>query len=220
MMFLKENPGYMSIYLGGQDGVLWMLMSLLAMCCNDEEREKIEYVYLHYERTVFYVIDQQVNNPSVSEDLAHDLFVKLIRISDQVDVSDEHQLKSFLTVMAKNIVIDYQRKKKKYRIADTESDEIFDSLPEQSEASPLDIVIRREDYHKLLACIEKLGEKNKSIFRLKYILEYSNAEIAKLLNMSSTKEVSAKLYREKKMLMKMMGGNPNGENGQEQRDTF
>lgn len=152
--------------------------------------------------------------------MAHDLFVKLIRISDQVDVSDEHQLKSFLTVMAKNIVIDYQRKKKKYRIADTESDEIFDSLPEQSEASPLDVVIRRENYHKLLACIEKLGEKNKSIFRLKYILEYSNAEIAKLLNMSSTKEVSAKLYREKKMLMKMMGGNPNGENGQEQRDTF
>ena len=100
------------------------------------------------------------------------------------------------------------------------ADEIFDSLPEQSEASPLDIVIRREDYHKLLACIEKLGEKNKSIFRLKYLLEYSNAEIAKLLNMSSTKEVSAKLYREKKMLMKMMGGDPNDENRRKKRDAF
>lgn len=220
MMFLKENPGYMSIYLGGQDGVLWMLMSLLAMCCNDEEREKTGYIYQRYKETVFYIINQQINNSSVSEDLTHDLFVKLLRISDQVDISDEHQLKSFLTVMAKNIVIDYQRKKKKYRIADTESDEIFDSLPEQSEASPLDVVIRRENYHKLLACIEKLGEKNKSIFRLKYILEYSNAEIARLLNMSSTKEVSAKLYREKKMLMKMMGEDPNDENRRKKRDAF
>lgn len=197
-----------------------MLISLLAMCCNEEEKKKIEYVYLHYGKTVFYIINQQVNNHSVVEDLVHDLFVKLIEMSDRLDISDPDKLKSFLAVLARHTASDFNRKKKKSLIDDAESAKIFDFLSDESAVSPLDFVMGHEYYEKILACVERLGEKNKSIFRLKYFFGYSNAEIAKLLNMSSTKEVSYKLYREKKMLMKMIGGDSRFENRQEKRDAF
>ena len=79
--------------------------------------------------------------------------------------------------------------------------------------SPVDYVLGNECYEVLLSCIDRLGEREKMIFQLKYIHGYGNAEIAELLGISSAREVSDSLYRGKRMLMKMIGGDRYFENG-------
>ena len=39
-----------------------MLMGLLAACCGEEEKRKIEYIYLHYGKTIFYIIHKRVES--------------------------------------------------------------------------------------------------------------------------------------------------------------
>ena len=190
-----------------------MFMELLAACCGEEDRRKIEYIYLHYGKTIFYIIHKKVSSQSDAEDLTHDLFVRLIQIADRIDVSNPYKLKSFLVILAKHAAIDFVRKGKRTPLGDSGHEEMMEAAAIEINGSPVDYVLGNECYEVLLSCIERLGEREKMIFQLKYIHGYGNAEIAELLGISSAREVSDSLYRGKRMLMKMIGGDRYFENG-------
>ena len=98
-----------------------MLMGLLAACCGEEEKRKIEYIYLHYGKTIFYIIHKRVESQSDAEDLTHDLFVKLIKMSDRLDLSKPGKLYSLLVMLAKNMVVDFMRKCRETDFDDSEA---------------------------------------------------------------------------------------------------
>ena len=190
-----------------------MLTGLLSACCCEEDRRKIEYIYLHYGKTIFYVINNRINDQRISEDLTHDLFVRLIKNVDSLDLSDERKLRSLMIILARHTVIDYERTKKDFVIDGNMSEALYDRVIEDSSA-PDDYVVDKEAYEKLLDAIERLGDAYTPVFQLKYLHGYSNSEIAGLLNISSASLVGLRLFRGKKILMKMIGGDRNFENKQ------
>lgn len=197
-----------------------MLMGLLAACCGEEEKRKIEYIYLHYGKTIFYIIHKRVESQSDAEDLTHDLFVKLIKMSDRLDLSKPGKLYSLLVILAKNMVVDFMRKCRETDFDDSEAGEIYSSDAILNSRSPVDFVLGRENYQELLSCIGKLKERDKIIFQLKYIHGYDNAEIAEFLELPSVREISDRLYEGKRILMKMIGGDRYFEDGQKKRNAI
>lgn len=188
-----------------------MLMELLAACCCEADRQKIEYIYLHYEKLIFYVINHRINDQKMSEDLTHDLFVRLIEMADRIDLADLGKLRSLLVILAKHMAIDYERKQKDSVMDENVSENLCGSLIEDNR-TPDEYVLDHEAYERLLASIDKLGDTYTPVFQLKYLHGYSNSEIAELLNIPSAKTVSKKLGNGKKVLIKMIGGDRYFEN--------
>ena len=172
-----------------------MLIGLLAACCCEADRQKIEYIYLHYGKIIFYVIDRIINDQKISEDLTHDLFVRLIEMADRIDLTDLKKLKSLLVILAKHTAIDYERKQKNAVTDENVSENLCGSLAEDS---------RKPD--------DKLGDAYTPIFQLTCLHGYSNPEIAKLLNIPSAKDVSNRVISGKRILMRMIGGDRYFEN--------
>lgn len=107
-----------------------MLIGLLAACCCEADRQKIEYIYLHYEKIIFYVINRIINDQKTSEDLTHDLFVRLIEMADRIDLADLKKLRSLLVILAKHTAIDYERKQKNSVTDENISENLCGSLAE------------------------------------------------------------------------------------------
>lgn len=188
-----------------------MLIGLLAACYCEADRQKIEYIYLHYGKIIFYVIDRIINDQKISEDLTHDLFVRLIEMSNRIDLTDLKKLKSLLVILAKHTAIDYERKQKNAVTDENVSENFCGSLAEDSR-TPDEVLLDHEAYERLLVSIDKLGDAYTPIFQLKYLHGYSNPEIAKLLNIPSARLVSHRLGNGKMILMKMIGGDRHFEN--------
>ena len=182
-----------------------MLIGLLAACCCEADRQKIEYIYLHYEKIIFYVINRIINDQKTSEDLTHDLFVRLIEMADRIDLADLKKLRSLLVILAKHTAIDYERKQKNSVTDENISENLCGRTPDEA-------LLDHEAYERLLASIDKLGDAYTPIFQLKYLHGYSNPEIAKLLNIPSARLVSHRLGNGKMILMKMIGGDRYFEN--------
>ena len=188
-----------------------MLIGLLAACCCEADRQKIEYIYLHYEKIIFYVINRIINDQKTSEDLTQDLIVRQIEMSDLIDLAYLKKLSSLLVILAKHTAIDYERKQKNSVTDENISENLCGSLAEDGR-TPDEALLDHEAYERLLASIDKLGDAYTPIFQLKYLHGYSNPEIAKLLNIPSARLVSHRLGNGKMILMKMIGGDRYFEN--------
>jgi len=188
-----------------------MLKGLLAACCCEEDRRKIEYIYQHFEKVIFYVIHHRINDQRTAEDLTQDLFVRLIEIADRLDLSDLKKLRSLLIILAKHIAIDYERNLKDAVVDENVSVGMDNNFMENTR-TPDDYVLDKEAYERLLISIDKLGDAYTPIFQLRYLHGYSNQEIAELLNIPSAKAVSNRLISGKRILVKMIGGDQYFEN--------
>lgn len=59
------------------------------------------------------------------------------------------------------------------------------------------------EYNRLVAVIRSMPENYRTVFELKYVLEYSNIEIAKVLGITED-AVAARIYRGRKKLIKLL----------------
>lgn len=125
-----------------------MLMELLAACCCEADRQKIEYIYLHYGKIIFYVINRRIGNQKTSEDLTHDLFVRLIEMADRIDLADLKKLRSLLVILAKHTAIDYERK---------QMDSLAMSGMLSASATSLSPAFLRKFLHMI--CVTEIGRK-------------------------------------------------------------
>ena len=76
---------------------------------------------------------------------------------------------------------------------------------------PYEKLASEEGYQKILSGISELSEKSSSVLKLKYIYDYSDREIAELLNISQ-ENVRVRLHRAKTaLLQKLTEGGANDE---------
>lgn len=180
-----------------------MFFALLTVCCSEDDRQKVEYIYLHYGKTVFYVIKQMIDDDSAAEDLTQDVFVTLLEMSDRLTLNDGKKLRSLVMILARNRAVDYLRRMETEGCAAYQND-IFDEADEQT---PYDSLRVGDAYQRLMNALERLKDPYKAIFQLKYFHDYhDNRDIAKMLGISP-RDVSVKLWRGKRLLLKMMEEN-------------
>ncbi len=146
-----------------------------------------EVIYNRHERALFRFLMQQTgHNTGLSEDLAHDVWIKLIKSSERYTATA--QFRTFLFHIARNRLIDHHRTRGEHVESLDAEDEDGQTRLEQLEAcsydTPHEQVSRQQVALRLRACIQELPVRQREVFLLKEESEMSLSEVAELIGAS------------------------------------
>jgi RNA polymerase sigma-70 factor (ECF subfamily) len=146
------------------------------------------------------------------EDAVHDVFVKLVEMFEANPEFLGDKPGQYFVVMVRNHAINLKAKEKRARgnlVAlddgiSFENDSVF-----QEPTGPEGILIEGEAFERLVALIRRMKPGPRQIIEYKYIIGYTNKEIAEILGISQT-AVSTRIDKAKRRLKAMLA---NGEAG-------
>ena len=173
-----------------------VLAVYLSMLETEEEQDKLETVYNRYYASMRSTARRYVGQYSMDEDIVHEAILTIIENLDMVDLSKEWRAKSFVCTITANKAKDWLKHEKKFQITEVENTVMYD---EDIEHMPLEMVLNREGYYRLIRCIHELGETYHDVCMLRYVSELRVCDIAKVLNLHQ-KTVSARLSRANRIL--------------------
>lgn len=130
----------------------------------------------NYARLYYHAL-QLVHDKDGAEDLVQEAFTKLWR--RRTDFDNEFAAKSFLYLTVRNAGLNVLRHEKvKERFAHHRSEEPFE------ESAALHKIIKAEALGEIYRSIEELPEGCRNVFKMGYLQELKNHEIAEQLNIS------------------------------------
>ncbi len=155
-----------------------MLSLYLALLQDVEDKPIFTEFYEKYKKLVFYVAKKCLQNSDLAEDCSQETFIKLAKNFHNIKpFSDDVKIEHYIKIVTKHTAIDIYRKEKKHLTNLVELDvEDFYSIAEET----FDVC----DEMTLKQAIDSLPEEIKMVFYLKYVYNYSGAEISKLLGIS------------------------------------
>lgn len=186
-------------YIAGGGG---MLLIYLGMIETPEDKDKFEYIYNNYKFKMIEVARRYVNDHALAEDVVHDSFIKIISNLEKIEDVSCSKTFAYIVTVVKNKSIDYLRSEKTKRTDSLDGKEFF---IHDNESLPLDLLIEKEGYERLLSCIDELDEKYRAVLELKYIHGLKEKEIADVLNITE-KNANVRIYRARKMLINKIEG--------------
>ncbi len=167
-----------------------------------EEHAKIQAIFIksyeeHADAILRYCLFQ-TSNREVAVDILQDTFTKTwayLKDGKEID-----SIKAFLYKVAKNLIIDYRRKKKSYSLdAITETGVEFAGEVNEEESAA-------DNFDKEFV-VDKLGAldpEDREILTMRYINEMSIKEIADTVDLTPN-NVSVKIHRAVEKLKKILG---------------
>lgn len=143
------------------------------------------------------------------EDLVNDTFVKLIEKAPLLRTFEQRKAAAYITYTARSVAVNFAKRRSIHNrhLFYTDEMELAVEL-----ASVEDQVLKQQELECLRDAVFRLPEKQRDLLYFKYMLELSDAEIAKLLNIS-TPSVRQYLTRARRATRALMseGGDTNGE---------
>jgi len=147
---------------------------LLIDLAKNGDKEAFGVLYEMYFVPVFRYLFARLNSKTETEDLTQEVFLKVYQNINKVEIKDNSPLSYFFTV-ARNLLIDYWRKKKEVLI----EKEIV--LPNYKESDLIEQIEKKEMGEIIKKLIRELTLDQQEVIILRFINEMSNKEIAKLL---------------------------------------
>jgi len=160
---------------------------------NSSMADRVEYIYNIYYGFVMQKLKKLLPECKDLNDLAHDVFLSMLKNKISVDVYDETALKKYLTIVCKNTASSYAKKNKRTLLMSSEE---IDAL-RRYDASAEQAVILGETKDELLEIIMTLSEKNRDVCSLKYLSGLTNKEIAKTLGIPEN-IVASRLFKSRR----------------------
>lgn len=165
-----------------------------------QKNEKgIDALLKHYEPLMRYIINPILPNAEDQEDCLSEITMRVWEKIEQYDYG-RGSWNAWLTAVSRNIALNYTRSRSHEHTAG----EIPENTP-SPETTPEEMVIRQERQAALSRALGKLSPKERVLFYRKYYYLQSTAQIASELGMSE-RAVEGRLYRLKKRLRKLLGG--------------
>ena len=170
-----------------------------------KQGDQIAFTYLlhKYWNEVYHFIYKRTQNETIAEDITIETFSKAFdRISQY---NDEFAFNTWLIAIAKNVHIDFLRKKKSTIFIELDDEENNSSTYSIIDTSPTieDEIIQQQNLKKLLDCIKQLKPDYQEIIQLRYFQELSYQEIADEIN-ESLSNVKVRLLRARKLLAEII----------------
>jgi RNA polymerase sigma-70 factor (ECF subfamily) len=171
-----------------------MLPIYLAMLDGEEDKNKFELLYVTYIKLMFYVANRILNDERLAEDAVHQTFLKILENFDKVGEISCHKTKSYIVIMVRNTAINlYNQRKRRTTIP----------LEDVEYCITTETISVTEDLDHLARAVLKLPVIYKDVLTLKYVQEFSNEEIAKMLDISEA-AVRKRLERAKRRLEEIL----------------
>ena len=153
----------------------------------------------HYDHVKNF-IKKRVKTEEIAEDLASETFSKAYRAIDDFKWQGV-SIKSWVFRIARNLLIDYYRKNKKY--ASSSSLEGIENIVKDPYASVFSNYIKGEEELDLYNALGEFSEADQYLIYYKFFEGLQNKEIARITNMSAS-NVGTRLYRIRKKLKSIL----------------
>lgn len=153
----------------------------------------------HYDHVKNF-LKKRVKTEEIAEDLASETFSKAYKAIDDFKWQGVN-IKSWIFRIARNLLIDYYRKKKRY--ASSSSLEGIENIVEDPHASVFSNYIKGEEELDLFHALGKFSEEDQYLIYYKFFEGLQNKEIAKITDMTPS-NVGTRLYRIRKKLKSIL----------------
>lgn len=165
-----------------------------------KDKKNFEKVYEEYYQIVVHYLRKRINNKSLSEDLASEVFEKAFRAIDDFKWQGV-SLSAWIFRIARNLLTDYYRKVGRFgeSVSLTEIEDLF----EDEEVSLHADLVKSEEELILYDAIREFREEDQFLIYYKFFEDLSNKEIAKITGLAET-NVGTRLYRIRKKLRNIL----------------
>jgi RNA polymerase sigma-70 factor, ECF subfamily len=137
-----------------------------------------------YSRGVFFVLNQNVSDPTIAEDLYQETFRLVIEKVRGGEVREPERLSGFIVSVARNLAIEYFRKN--MRVQERQADEDESRTIAAPEASQLESLLKEERTKLVRQVLADLpSERDRKVLHRFYIAEDDKEEICGELGISS-----------------------------------
>ena len=160
--------------------------------------ETLETIYNQYYKSVYNYISFRINNHFDSEELASSVFENAIRKFHTYKPGIS-TIEAWLIGIAKNIVTDYLRGKKRKSFVTLDSILELASLSRQ----PEEVAVINEENKALIQAMSKLKEQERQALSMKFATGLRNNEIAQILNISDS-NAGVMIHRATKKLRRIL----------------
>ncbi len=168
---------------------------------RSQDDQGMEELLRHYGPLLRYITGPILRDRQDMEDCLSEAAMRIWENSDTYD-ENKGSFAAWVTAITRNTALNMVRKKNRYPADGFEDD------PESPEPTPEEIILREERQRELKRALDLLSQKERNLFYRKYYYLQSTEKIAAEMGMT-VRAVEGKLYRIKKKLRKMMGGDEN-----------
>ncbi len=153
----------------------------------------------HYGPLMRYIIAPILHNPQDQEEC---LLEVANRIWDKIELFNGQRgsWNAWITTIARNTALNFIRNS-----SDGNSNERIPENTPSLDPTPEEVILKQEQQAAVHRALQQLSSKDRLLFYRKYYYLQSTAQIASELGMTE-RAVEGKLYRLKKRLRKMLGG--------------
>jgi RNA polymerase sigma-70 factor (ECF subfamily) len=176
---------------------------ILLMMINDDGETVFVQIYEKYYRIMLRAA-RGILEGDAAEDAVQEAFVKIFeKYGREPEVLCDKPT-AFFVITSRNLAIDVKRKNNRHKtisldyVAQFEDDDIFRHTESTEET-----VMRTDEGDRLIALVRKLSPGLRAAFEMRYIMEYSNREIAQMLGVSES-VVSTRLDRARRKLKEII----------------
>ena len=172
----------------------------LIILAKNGDKDAFSVLYENFFTPIFRYIYGKINNKQEAEDLTQVVFLKAFKSIKNFESTNKSPISYFFTI-ARNTVIDFWRKKKEIEITENEEDQrdFFDNI-EAKEDLPNEAYEKKEKYIFVKKLLNKLKLEYKEVLELRFVYDYSTAEIAQKLgkNESNIRQIQVRALRKLK----------------------
>ena len=185
-----------------------MLVMICTMTENQSDRSFMLELYQEFFHLMFFTVRNCHLPQDACEDVVQESLVKLIQKVSLLREMPKPVLASYIVSTTRNTAFDYYGQQQKQEARTGSLDDLDDESLE-SQAPPLDDQMEKEELRKQLnAVLDKISSNDRVLLEGKYILQYSDATLAMMLNCKAS-SIRMKLTRARRRalnLMKAKGG--------------
>jgi RNA polymerase sigma-70 factor (ECF subfamily) len=161
-----------------------------------EKSEVLQKLFIEHGKSMLYIAWDILHDIHLAEDAVQIAFKKLLNSRFEIDSISDNRTQSFLIIIVKNVALGIYKKRKREIAVE---DELINISPD-NEYVPIDILISEEDAHDVYTILGELDPKYADVLMMKYISDYTNREIANLLDISE-QLVRVRLFRAKQAML-------------------
>lgn len=139
-------------------------------------------IFQLHRRSLMWSVMRIVRDPQTAEDLAQETYLRARRA---IDAGPIEHLEAFLHQTARNLALDYQRRRKTWSEIETDSadDTALRNVPDNAPSVEA-IVLERERFETFRRSLAGLPERAQTVMILSRIEEWPNRRIAEHLGIS------------------------------------
>lgn len=179
------------------------MFAFLMVIEDTDIRSKLEELYIKYHKEMYFKAFQILKHTQDSQDVVQESILKLAKYIHKIDDIESYKTKGLVYMIVRNYAIDIYRHKQKHAYVPIDD---LDSEPVDDVTSLDDLMIQLCEAERLAMKISELNIEYAEILTLKYYCEFTDLEIADLINISY-ENVRTRLRRSKLALRKLIENN-------------